>query len=265
MSSGRSRAPRSAGEDDRGPGAPAPSGEPAIRRLPRHIGLIPDGNRRWADARGLPRAAGYRAGLEPGFRTLSLCRELGIEEVSIYGFTTENARRPADQVAAFRAACEAFGLAAVRAGVALLAVGNTRSPAFPDALRPFARARSAGDIRANLLVNYGWRWDVRSALAPRRRVEGSGTAERRAREQGGARGPSSPPPRRPPLALGSAAVSRIDLVVRWGGRRRLSGFLPLQSAYADIHIIDTLWPDMQPSDLRAALAWYQGQDVTLGG
>jgi len=66
-------------------------------------------------------------------------------------------------------------------------------------------------------------------------------------------------------ALASRDVSRIDLVIRWGGRRRLSGFLPLQSAYADFYIIDSLWPDMRIDEFRGALAWYQEQDVTLGG
>ncbi len=68
-----------------------------------------------------------------------------------------------------------------------------------------------------------------------------------------------------PQALASAAVSRIDLVVRWGGRRRLSGFLPVQCAYADFYVIDTLWPDSHPEEFIDALTWYQAQDVTLGG
>ena len=69
----------------------------------------------------------------------------------------------------------------------------------------------------------------------------------------------------PPRSLGSASGSRIDLVVRWGGRRRLSGFLPMQCAYADFSVIDTLWPDMDEDELAGALDWYGAQDVTLGG
>jgi undecaprenyl diphosphate synthase len=65
--------------------------------------------------------------------------------------------------------------------------------------------------------------------------------------------------------LASADVSRIDLVVRWGGRRRLSGFLPVQSVYADFYVVDDLWPDYKPEHFYAALEWYQTQDVTLGG
>ena len=215
-------------------------------RLPRHVGLIPDGNRRWAEARGLARREGYVAGMEPGFALLKACRQLGIEEVSIYGFTKENVHRPTAQVDAFCMACAEVGLRLVEEGTALLAVGDATSKMFPDALRPFAQTRSAGDLRVNFLVNYGWRWDLESTLK-----EPAALAE----------GPASAPL----STLASAAVSRVDLVVRWGGHRRLSGFLPIQCAYADIYVVDALWPDMQVQDFLGALRWYQHQDVTLGG
>jgi len=215
-----------------------------LRQRPTHIGIIPDGNRRWAEQRGLPRSAGYAAGIDPGVRLLPLARRLGIEEVSAYGFTKENVRRPSDQVAAFQAACVEFAHRMLEAGAGLLVVGDTKSPAFPAALRRFAQVRSQGTPRLNLLVNYGWRWDL--------------TAGMRQREQSGSR-------RDPLRALGSHQVSRIDLVIRWGGRRRLSGFLPVQCAYADIVVVDTLWPDMREQDVLDAIAWYARQDVTLGG
>ena len=65
--------------------------------------------------------------------------------------------------------------------------------------------------------------------------------------------------------IASSDISRIDLIIRWGGRRRLSGFLPIQSIYADIYVLDELWPDFKPEQFYRALAWYQDQDVTLGG
>ena len=215
-------------------------------RLPRHVGFIPDGNRRWAEAHGLPKRAGYAAGIEPGLRMLGICRELGIREVSVYGFTKENVRRPADQVAAFRDACVEFVSRAVAAGAALRVVGDTRSSLFPEVLRRFSRVRSTGDVRVNFLVNYGWQWDLFSALEHlRARARTGVTAVRK--------------------LLASAHVPRVDLVVRWGGRRRLSGFLPVQCAYADMYVIDANWPDMQPEEFLQALAWYQEQDVTMGG
>jgi undecaprenyl diphosphate synthase len=218
---------------------------PTLHRAPRHLGIIPDGNRRWAERQGLSKAAGYEAGIEPALRLLPLCRELGIEEVSAYGFTKENVRRPGDQVASFRSACVEFAQRACAAGAGLLVVGDAKSPAFPEALRPFVGVRAPGTPRLNLLVNYGWRWDVRSGMS-------------RARRERGKLAPLS-------SLLASRDVSRVDLVVRWGGRRRLSGFLPLQCAYADIAVVDTLWPDMRVEELIQALAWYGQQDVTLGG
>lgn len=215
-------------------------------RVPRHVGFIPDGNRRWAESRGIPRRGGYAPGVEPGLRLLELCRELGVEEVSVYGFTKENVRRPPDQVEAFREATAEFGLRAREWGAALLAVGDAGSPVFPDLLRPYAAERGEGHLRVNLLVNYGWQWDLFAALKQAGRT---GT---------GSYGDT-------PRALASGPVSRVDLVVRWGGRRRLSGFLPIQCAYADLYVVDTLWPDMRLEEFQEALRWYQAQDITLGG
>jgi undecaprenyl diphosphate synthase len=218
-----------------------------LSRVPRHIGIIPDGNRRWADARGMPRGAGYAYGVEPGIGLLDVCRELGIEEVSVYGFTKENVRRPAEQVGLFRQACVEFAQRITALGAALLVVGDSESPAFPEELRPLTTARTPGDLKLNLLVNYGWQWDL------------AGLTKRNGRRT--KNGDDAAPVR----ALGSAGVSRIDLVMRWGGRRRLSGFLPIQCAYADFFVVDTLWPDMTVAEFIGALEWYQSQDVTLGG
>lgn len=215
-------------------------------RLPRHVGIIPDGNRRWAELRDLPRGDGYAAGLAAGVRLLSLLREFGIEEVSVYGFTKENLRRPREQVEAFRDACVGIGEFVVQAGGAFLAVGDTASPLFPEALRRYATERSVGDIRFNLLVNYGWQWDLFSAVE-RARADAEISYSTL------------------PHSLGSRDVSRIDLVVRWGGHRRLSGFLPVQCAYADVYVVKTLWPDAGREEFLDALVWYQEQDVTLGG
>lgn len=215
-------------------------------RIPRHVSFIPDGNRRWAEARGLTRAEGYAHGIERGVELLRLCKRIGIEEVSIYGFTKENVRRPSEQVEAFRAACIEFAYKAAEDGAAVLAVGDAKSAVFPPELKRFAEHRSDGDLRVNLLVNYSWQWDFFSALE-------------HARTNGGVSYSSVP------KALASGAVSRVDLVVRWGGRRRLSGFLPVQCAYADFYVIETLWPDSEPEEFLGALAWYQCQDVTMGG
>jgi len=204
-----------------------------LARVPAHVGFIPDGNRRWAEARGHAKRCGYAAGIAPGLVLLDLCRALGVAEVTIYGFTKDNVRRPADQVDAFRDACVDFCGRAADAGYAVRVVGDAASAVFPSDLVHLASQRRAGDVRVNLLVNYGWQWDLRE-------LERTG-------------------------ALASADVPRIDLVVRWGGRRRLSGFLPAQCAYADLFVVERLWPDMTAQDFVEALQWYQAQDVTLGG
>jgi undecaprenyl diphosphate synthase len=201
-------------------------------RLPRHVGFIPDGNRRWAVDRGLQKQDGYEHGIEPGIHLLRQCRDLGIEEVSIYGFTQDNTRRPAAQKTQFRNACVSFATEATALGVALLVVGDDRSPQFPPELRPYTTRQGAG-MKVNLLVNYGWEWDLDGL------------------REGG--------------ALRSQEVSRIDLIVRWGGGRRLSGFLPAQSVYADIFVVDAWWPDFEPGHFDDALRWFARQDRTLGG
>jgi undecaprenyl diphosphate synthase len=216
--------------------------------IPRHIGVIPDGNRRWADARGLPRHAGYEHGLAPAAELVDTAIELGVEEMTFYGFTQDNTKRAAVQRKAFQEACvEAVNILADH-DVEVLVVGNTKSAMFPrDLLRYTSRRRfGRGSIKINLLVNYSWQWDLNEAFRLRP-LKPLSVNDRQLTE------------------IGSAAVSRIDLVIRWGGRRRLSGFLPLQTTYADFYIVDAFWPDYEREHIDAALSWYQVQDVTLGG
>lgn len=199
--------------------------------LPTHVGFIPDGNRRWAVEQGFSKEKGYRFGIEPGLALYEVCKGLGIPEISVFGFTQDNTKRPAAQIQGFRAACVDFVLEIADRGAALLVVGNENSPQFPKELHPF-RTRQGEGIKVNFLANYHWEWDL------------SGLRDGKVR---------------------SHEVSRLDLVVRWGGGRRLSGFLPAQSVYADIFIVNEYWPDFQPEHFDRALAWFRLQDRTLGG
>jgi undecaprenyl diphosphate synthase len=221
---------------------------PDFPNVPRHIGVIPDGNRRWAEAHGLPRHEGYQYGLAPAIELLEACLELGVDEITFYGFTHDNTKRAAVQRKAFQEACVRAVQLLTEHHADVLVVGNSRSAMFPRELRPYTRRQRFGRglIKVNLLVNYSWQWDLSQAIM-------SPTAK-----------PLSVNDRHL-STLGSAAVSRIDLVLRWGGRRRLSGFLPIQTVYSDFFILDELWPDYERSQLELALAWYQTQDVTLGG
>jgi undecaprenyl diphosphate synthase len=199
--------------------------------VPGHVGLIPDGNRRWAADHGLPKHSGYEAGIAPGLALYEMCKRWGIPEVSVYGFTQDNTKRPSVQIQAFRSACVAFAAEIVRRGAALLVVGDERSSQFPNELRSF-RTRQGSGIKVNFLVNYHWEWDLAGL------------------EQGQIR---------------SQDISRLDLIVRWGGGRRLSGFLPVQSVYADFYTVDQHWPDFRPEHFEEALSWFRKQDQTLGG
>ena len=141
-------------------------GIPKFKRLPRHIGVIPDGNRRWAEKHGLPKEAGYDKGIGPGFELYQICLELGIEELTLYGFTHDNTKRPAKQKKAFQKACvDAVEMLAHR-DAALLVVGNFQSPLFPPQLLPYRQRVTfgKGSIRVNFLVNYGWHWDLGQAI-----------------------------------------------------------------------------------------------------
>lgn len=213
-------------------------------RIPNHIGVIPDGNRRWAVDQGMTKEKGYDKGLDPGLQLFKLCEEVGIKEITYYGFTVDNTKRPKFQRLAFTKACiDAVNMLS-KENADLLVLGNTESDMFPKALIPFALKRQrfgAGGIKVNFLVNYGWQWDLKDYFS-----QGENKSD-------------------PFSAIKSRDISRVDMIIRWGGRRRLSGFLPLQSVYSDFYIIDEYWPDFKPEHFYNALEWYNAQDITLGG
>ncbi|NEZ46476.1 di-trans,poly-cis-decaprenylcistransferase [Clostridium niameyense] len=214
-------------------------------RIPKHIGIIPDGNRRWAKNNGLEKEMGYDYGLNPGLNLFRFCKKLGVKEITYYGFTTDNTKRPKVQREAFTKACIKAVEILSKEDAALLVVGNTKSPMFPKELIPYTKKRRIfgnGIIKVNFLVNYGWEWDLSS-------LENNNLSSRKKINEN----------------INSTDISRIDLIIRWGGRRRLSGFLPVQSVYADFYIVKDYWPDFKPEHIYEALKWYDTQDITLGG
>lgn len=220
-------------------------------RIPKHVGVIPDGNRRWASRRGLGKEEGYAFGLEPGLRLLQAAKKSGIQELTYYGFTVDNCKRPRKQVQAFSEACVRAVQMIEQENVQLCIVGNVDSACFPKELLAYTnrgisdtsvssaekaaafhslppKEKTMDRMRVNFLVNYGWEWDMKNNWASRE-------------------------------------IPRVDMVIRWGGMCRLSGFLPIQTVYSDFYSIPELWPDFQEQQFEDALAWYQKQDVTLGG
>lgn len=216
-----------------------------FKRIPSHIGVIPDGNRRWAVTNGLEKESGYARGLDPGLMLYELSLELGIPEITFYGFTQDNTKRPSVQRESFQRACvDAVSLLSGR-DAALLVIGDKDSDMFPKELLPFTSRHLFGKnlIKINFLVNYGWRWDLSHAMDNANYLGRSNLHD----------------------SIASRDISRIDLIIRWGGRRRLSGFLPIQSIYADFFVVDDMWPDFKPQHFYDALKWYETQDITLGG
>jgi len=228
---------------------------PCFKRLPRHIGIIPDGNRRWAVSNGYEKQDGYKFGIGPGFELYNLCLEQGIEEMTFYGFTVDNTKRPPAQTRAFQKACVDSVMKLAMKDANLLIVGNTESPLFPKELLPFSKRAKFGEglMKVNFLVNYGWNWDLnyyhKNNKCKSCDISSNGISSNDNLVKG----------------IASSEISRIDLIIRWGGRRRLSGFLPVQSIYADFYILDEMWPDFSAEQFYRALEWYQDQDVTLGG
>lgn len=212
-------------------------------RIPKHIAIIPDGNRRWAAGHQMEKKDGYQYGLAPGLEVLRKAKEYGVSEITYYGFTVDNCKRPKEQQNAFKKACvDAVKMIQEEGNVSLLVVGDSESVHFPKELLPYTERIDIGtpDILVNFLVNYGWEWDLR---AVEEKCERKNIISQ----------------------IHSKDISRVDLVIRWGNMRRLSGMLPVQSVYADFYVVEHLWPDYEEKDFDSAIQWYDKQDVTLGG
>ncbi len=212
-------------------------------RIPNHIGIIPDGNRRWAQVNGLSKDQGYQYGLKPGLDLYKLCKKEGIKEITYYGFTMDNTKRPNKQTDAFTRACIKAVKMLSREDASLLVVGNKNSPKFPEELIKYTKRTrfGSGDIKINFLVNYGWKWDLKKLS--KNNIKNNKILN----------------------FINSRDISRVDLIIRWGNRRRLSGFLPVQSIYADFYVIKEYWPDFKKEHFYQALEWYDKQDLTYGG
>ena len=202
-----------------------------MNRIPTHIGIIPDGNRRWAKENGHKKEEGYAFGLEPGVKVVKLAKKYGIKEITYYGFTVDNCKRPKEQVKAFKRACVEAVNRIKEEDVSVRVLGNTKSACFPEELLAYTGARKPPEnekTKVNVLVNYGWEWDLKNNWVSR-------------------------------------DIPRMDMIIRWGGMCRLSGFLPIQSVYSDFYIVKELWPDYADIQFENAMKWYQKQDITLGG
>ena len=223
-------------------------------RLPRHIAIIMDGNGRWAKKRGLPRTAGHKVGAET-FRKIALqCKALGVEYLTIYAFSTENWKRPAEEVSTLMSLLKKYMQEAIdtmeRDKMKLRFFGDLSalSPELQDlARRANAVADRVDGFQANLCVNYGGRDEILHAAKLCAAVGEEMTEENLEKH------------------LYSAGIPDPELIIRPGGELRLSNFLLWQCAYSEFYFCDTLWPDFGEKDLDEAIVAYQQRDRRFGG
>lgn len=236
-------------------------GQASEGRLPRHVGIIMDGNGRWAQKRFLPRSAGHRAGAA-NFRTITrYCSQIGIEYLTMYAFSTENWNRPADEVGAllrlFKEYLEEALLDFMEENIRVRFIGDVS--AFPEELRVLIReveeasAPKTGMV-LNLAMNYGGRAEIVRAA--------------RAFAQEAAQGTRRPEELTEELFsqyLYTGDQPDPDLIIRPSGEERISNFLLWQSAYAEFVYFDILWPDFSTRDLDQALSVYASRQRRFGG
>ena len=229
--------------------------------LPRHVAIIMDGNGRWAKKRGLPRTAGHAAGAE-NFRTIATyCKDIGLEYLTVYAFSTENWKRPAEEVSAIMGLLKKYLLEAIsrmeRDRVKMRFFGDL-SPLAPELQALCRRTEEISThyegCQVNICLNYGGRDEILRAA--------------RAFARDCARGEKLPEELTEVAFDGylfSAGVPDPDLVIRPSGEIRISNFLLWQSAYAEFYFTDVLWPDFTKEELHKALAAYQGRSRRFGG
>ena len=229
--------------------------------LPRHVGIIMDGNGRWAAARGLPRLEGHRRGVEAVRRTVRAAGELGVGYLTLYSFSAENWSRPAQEVSDLMGLLKRFirnDLAELhKNGVRVRIIGR-RDNLAPDirSLLVEAEALTRDNRNLTLIVafNYGSRQEIADAA---RRLA--------MKVMAGEIDPAKIDIALLGLELDTADFPDPDLIIRTSGEQRLSNFLMWQSAYAELVFTPSLWPDFDRNDLETALATYAARDRRFGG
>ena len=235
--------------------------KPGGETVPRHVAIIMDGNGRWAAQRGLPRVAGHRAGAEAVRRTLRAAGECGVETLTLYAFSSENWRRPEDEISDLKGLLgyylEREIDALAKEGVRLKLIGDYR--AFgPDLVARLDAAveRLAGNSRMTLVValNYGSRSEIAGAARALARKARDGQIDPDAIDEAALA-----------TELQTVDLPELDLLIRTSGEVRLSNFLLWQAAYSEMLFTPVLWPDFDEPAFKAAIAEFAARQRRFGG
>jgi len=233
---------------------------PEARAVPRHVAIVMDGNGRWAKRRMLPRVAGHRKGVDAVRGIVRACLERGVEFLTLFAFSSENWRRPPDEVSLlmelFLRALEQEVGKLDENGIRFRVIGDTG--AFDPRIRELiavAEAQTAANTRLTLTVaaNYGGRWDI--AQAARRYFALNPEA---------LQNPALLRPEAIEPFLAMAYAPEPDLFIRTGGEQRVSNFLLWQLAYTELYFTPMLWPDFDAAALDAAIDWYRERERRFG-
>ena len=221
--------------------------------IPAHVAVVMDGNGRWAKARFLPRVEGHRRGMAALKRLTEAARKAGIRHLTVFAFSSENWKRPADEVNALMRffvdglTREAGPLS--EAGIRRHVVGDTKvfSPELQAAIRTAEQmTEGAQAMTLNICANYGGRWDVVDAVNRLVRDGKPVTVETVTD------------------AVSMQWAGPVDLMIRTGGEQRISNFLLWQLAYAELWFTEVLWPDFSEADFNEALTWFAGRERRFG-
>ncbi len=224
-----------------------------VQTLPNHLAVIMDGNGRWARSRMMPRIEGHRRGIDSLRFLVENCRKRGIRNLSVFAFSSENWKRPEDEVKGllkyFVTSLQKEAQPLADAGVRLHVVGD-RS-AFDSVLNDVvdlaeAVGKDAAEMNFNVCINYGGRWDIVNAA---KKLQDAGREITLDSIESELCMPWSGP---------------VDLMIRTGGERRISNFILWQAAYAELWFSDKFWPDFVEDDLVEALDWFAGRERRFG-
>ncbi|WP_343864092.1 isoprenyl transferase [Caenispirillum bisanense] len=228
---------------------------------PVHVAIIMDGNGRWAKARSLPRTAGHRQGAKAVRRVVRAAGELGIGYLTLFAFSSENWRRPDDEVSELRGLLRLYlrnEIAELHAnGVRLRVIGD-RDRFGPETVRLIedaeARTRANAGLQLTIALSYGGRAEIVAAARRLAEEARAGRIDPAAIDEAAVAG-----------RLFTADIPDPDLLIRTSGEQRVSNFLLWQIAYAEMVFTDTLWPDFTRVELEAAVAAFHGRERRYGG